>query len=321
MSAVIGACFCLAGFVAADLLAAAWVAAVVRALREPARRWPPSLRRRFCAAARLLPFLAGALFAALVVGAGHLRLEPSGAREAAGPLLAAVAVFALVLLVRAPLRALRSWRATRRIESAWLAAADPVTVPGFAFPVWAVRGTSVGLWLSGLLRPRLIAGADVLRLLTPVERAAALEHEHAHASSRDNLWRLLLTAWPGTLSLTRLGRWLEQEWSAASEAAADVRAVRGDAATAVELASALVKVARLAAPMRALGASALGTGDVALRVQSLLEAEPRGRSALAAGALAWAAMAAPLAAIASLSLHAGFVGLVHAMAELLVRRF
>jgi Zn-dependent protease with chaperone function len=234
-------------------------------------------------------------------------------------LLAVLAAAALAVLLRAPLVALQTWRATRRLESCWLAAAQRLTVPGLGFPVWTVRDGRVGIWLSGLLRPRLIAGASLLDALTDDERAAALEHEHAHARSRDNLWRLVLFAWPGTLSVTRLGRRLEQEWSAASEAAADERAAGGDAVAALELASALVKVARLAPPMPALGASALSSGDVSLRVQSLLDTGAR-RSSRALAA-ACAAVALPLLAIVSLSLHTGFLAAVHAAAELLVRRF
>ena len=318
---IVGACFCMAGFVAMDLAATGWIAALLRLVGGAARRWSPSQRRRFFAAARLLPCIAGVLFAALVVGPGYAWLEPRGARESVGPLLALLAVSALVLLVRAPLSALGAWRTTRRIETGWLRVADRVDVPGLAFPVWRVREGSAGFWLSGLVRPRLIVGADVLDVLTPVERKAAFGHEQAHAASRDNLARLCLAACPGALSIGRLGRRLEREWVAASEAAADGRAVAGNAAAAVELASALVKVARLAPPAPALAASALGDGDVDTRVRSLLAGERSLRAPRGAEAVAWAGILAPLAAVAALSLDHALVGALHDLAEHLVRRF
>ena len=318
---VVGACFCLAGFVVADLAATGWIAALVALVGDGARRWSPSQRRRFFAAARVLPCAAAVLFAALVVGPGYAWLEPRGARESVGPMLALVALSAIALLVRGPLFAVGAWRATRRLETGWLREAERVEVPRLGFPVWRVREGAAGFWLSGLLRPRLIVGADVLDALTPVERAAAFGHEQAHAASRDNLARLCLAACPGALSVARLGRRLEREWVGASEAAADRRAVAGDPVAAVELASALVKVARLAPPAPALAASALGDGDVDIRVRSLLAGDLSPRAPLGAKTVAWAGILAPLAAVAALSLDRALVGALHDLAEHLVRRF
>ena len=54
---IVGACFCMAGFVAMDLAATGWIAALLRLVGGAARRWSPSQRRRFFAAARLLLLL------------------------------------------------------------------------------------------------------------------------------------------------------------------------------------------------------------------------------------------------------------------------
>jgi len=116
---LVGACFCLAGFVAMDLAATGWIAVLLRLVGDGARRWSPIQRRRFFAAVRVLPCAAGLLFAALVVGPGYAWLEPRGARESVGPMLALVALGAIVLLARGPLSALSAWRATRRLEITW----------------------------------------------------------------------------------------------------------------------------------------------------------------------------------------------------------
>lgn len=318
---IVGACFCLAGFLVVDLAATGWIAAMWALVGNGTRRWSPSQRRRLLAAGRVLPSAAALLFAALVVAPGYVWLEPRDARERVGPMLAVAALAAVALLIRGPMLAVRAWRSTRRIETSWLRAADRIEMPGVPLPVWRARQGAAGFWLSGLWRPRLIVAGTVLDALTPVELAAAFGHELAHASSRDNLVRLCLAGCPGALSVTRLGRRLEREWASAAEAAADRRAVEGDPAAAVELASALVKVARLAPPEAGVMASALGDGDVGRRVRQLLARDLSPPAPLAAEAGAWAGLLAPLAAIAALGLDPAVVGALHDLAEHLVRRF
>jgi hypothetical protein len=318
---IVGACFCLAGFLVVDLAATVWIAAVWALVGDGTRRWSPSQRRRLLAAARVLPCAAAVLFATLVMAPGYVWLEPPGARESVGPMLALAALAAIVLLIRGPMLAVRAWRSTRRIETAWLRAADRIEAPGVPFPVWRARQGAAGFWLSGLWRPRLIVAGVVLDALTPVELDAAFGHELAHAASRDNVVRLCLAGCPGALSFTSLGRRLEGEWAAAAEAAADRRAVEGRPAAALELASALVKVARLAPPSAGVMASALGDGEVSSRVRLLLARDLSQQAPLAAEAGAWAGLLAPLAAIAALGLDPAVVGALHELAEHLVRRF
>ena len=318
---LLGACFCLAGFLVVDLAATGWIAAVWALVGDGARRWSPSQRRRLLAAARVLPSAAALLFATLVVAPGYVWLEPRGARESVGPLLALSAVVASALLIRGPVLAIHGWRSTRRIETAWLRAANRIDVPQVPFPVWRARPGAAGFWLSGLWRPRLIVAGAVLDALTPVELEAAFGHERAHAASRDNLVRLCLAGCPGALSVTSLGRRLEREWAGAAEAAADRRAVERNPAAAVELASALVKVARLAPLEAGVMASALGDGDVGCRVRLLLARDLSQPAPLVAEAGAWAGLLAPLAAIAAIGLDPAVVGALHEVAEHLVRRF
>ncbi len=74
----------------------------------------------------------------------------------------------------------------------------------------------------------------------------SLAHELAHHDSRDNLKRVLVACSPDLLDVWPSGRALERRWRAAVEFAADARAVAGSQTRAVALASALLKVARLA---------------------------------------------------------------------------
>ncbi|HZH29770.1 MAG TPA: M48 family metalloprotease, partial [Pyrinomonadaceae bacterium] len=114
--------------------------------------------------------------------------------------------------------------------------------------------------------------------LTADELRAALWHEQGHLAARDNLKRTALRACRDVLMLVPAGRTLDNAWVEQSEAAADEHAARaGGAALALDLASALVKIARLipadASPRMPAGAFLVGDRDengVAARVRRLV---------------------------------------------------
>ena len=129
--------------------------------------------------------------------------------------------------------------------------------------------------VTGILRPKIFISQKIALALSSQELAAALSHEVAHVQSRDNLKQLL---W----RITRLPRWvaasrLFSAWINSSELVAD-RAAISNGTPAYELASALVKVARLGtatAPLPELAASHLipdhADSAIASRVLQLRE--------------------------------------------------
>jgi hypothetical protein len=104
-----------------------------------------------------------------------------------------------------------------------------------------------------------------------------LAHETAHVRARDNLKRFVLEVCADAMAFTPSGRRSRSDWIAASEDAADDAAAGGDAARALDLASALIKVAKLA-PARGpafIPSSALYRGeDIERRVRRLLRSRP-----------------------------------------------
>jgi Zn-dependent protease with chaperone function len=88
----------------------------------------------------------------------------------------------------------------------------------------------------------------VLEILTPEEISAAVAHEKGHLAARDNLKRGLLRACRDALLMIPSGRSLDKAWSEASEEAADENAAREGNGVALDLASALVKIARVIPP-------------------------------------------------------------------------
>ncbi len=138
-----------------------------------------------------------------------------------------------------------------------------VTAP---FPIVAVLG---------LRRPTLVIARSVLAACTPDELRAILAHEQGHIDRRDNLRRLLLAVSPDVVAWLPASDRLFAEWSSAAEEAADDDAARAGAAGRLHLASALMKVARLAtghAAADVMPASALYCGhNLDGRVRRLLE--------------------------------------------------
>jgi beta-lactamase regulating signal transducer with metallopeptidase domain len=137
-----------------------------------------------------------------------------------------------------------------------------------------------------------------------------VEHERAHVASRDNLKRLVLRGCP-RLPFSSL---LDTAWSMAAEEAADARAAGDDPGRRLDLAHALIRLARLA-PVSNLpaGVSAFYPGgSVENRVRLLLD--PPVQTESTNGCLLIGAVAAVLAA--------GFIvsaPVVHVAMEALVR--
>lgn len=245
---------------------------------------------------RLLP-TAGALLVVLtVVLPAFLGFEPRHEQEAAGPALIVLAALAAAGLAGGIWRGGRAVRAARALlgrcrPGPERAGREAVHVVETAEPLVAV----IGAW-----RPRIVATESVRAACDAEEFHAVLAHEAAHLAARDNLKLLLLTAAPDALALTPLAATLTERWRAAAEREADQRATGGDLGRRLALASALIKVARLAkgreAPHPALGMPA-AADDVPGRVRALLAPPARPVRARIVMVLAGWALLMPLVAL------------------------
>jgi beta-lactamase regulating signal transducer with metallopeptidase domain len=228
------------------LLGLCWFAAVNIAGTLVAWLLSRAIGNRHCSAGvllgvRLLPAFVSAFFVAAVFLPAHWRFEPRESDESFGVAIGAVAVLALTLLGRSALRAARILRTDMQLSAMTRRLA---TRRGIAFEVTGLPGVS----LAGILRPKILVGSRALAALTPAELDVAISHEIAHQRSLDNFKRFLIRCAPDVFGWMPAARRLEARWEAETECQADARAVRGDDSRAVILASALVKVARLARP-------------------------------------------------------------------------
>ena len=126
------------------------------------------------------------------------------------------------------------------------------------------------------------------------ELAAAIAHEDGHVAAYDNLKRSMLRLSRAALLIIPCGRSLDRAWGEASEAAADEHAALKSATVALNLASALVRVARMipvddhqVMPSSAFFVGAEETRGIKARVRRLLELSSTDPSLLVSSAPAF----------------------------------
>jgi Zn-dependent protease with chaperone function len=264
---------------------------------------------------RLLPTMAGTTAALLAISA-FVAFEPWHAGRP-GPVLLLFAVMGFGLVLRGAVRGALALRANRALA---FGDAEPYAAPACELPAFMVTHAFPVVALVGVRAPRIVLARQVVAALDPRELAAVIRHEIAHWRRRDNLTALLLRALPDLLSLRPAGRRLEAAWAGAAERAADAQAVHDDHASRVELAAALVKVARLAPVGQglALPVAAFHAGaPLATRVAALLES-PAGHPHRSSRSLALAVALGLLSLPALVLGSTDALGAIHSATEWMV---
>ncbi len=322
------ALFCCLALIwyAAAMTAGALVAAPL--LDAASRIAEPSVRARKLVLLRSLPTVGALLVTGLGLVPAFLWLEPRQTTESVSGGMIVLAVGAAAVIFAGPARGLVSFWATRQRVRGWERASRPVRVPGTVLPAFAVDESFPVAALVGWRRPRLFLARSVLESCDAAELAAVAAHELGHLRRGDHWKRLLMRAAPDILSFISLGDEVERRWADAAEQLADEHASATGPSRALDLASALVKVARLVARApRDLPLIALYRGEgVAGRVERLLrpprdtaESVPRRTSGLGP-------VLALLLAVGPVLYLSGAFGLdvlhrVHTLAEALVLLF
>ena len=214
----------------------------------------------------------------LFVIPSYLDYEPYTTPEVVSKKLAALALLSFASIAFAAVRTIRSSHATAALRKQWLSKAERIEVPGINVPAFRIPHQFPIVAIIGTFRPRLFIADSVLTSLSNDEMAAAIAHECGHLDARDNLKRTLLRMCRDTLLLVPFGRTVERMWAENAESAADEFAARQSADTALNLASALVTIAKMVpAGARAdvpLGAYLVGaeeTQGVKSRIRRLIE--------------------------------------------------
>ena len=231
------------------------------------------------------PVIAIVAIAAFMIPS-YLKYEPYGTKETVGIKLGVLAGISAVGVALAISRGVRSWLATRSLLKQWLRASTPIHLDAITVRTFVLQHSFPIIAVVGALRPRLFIASQVLESLSEEELAAAIAHEYGHLSAQDNFKRSVMRISRAALLIIPCGRWLDRAWSEASESAADEHAAERSSQVALNLASALVRIARMIPSGQRQTLPALASGflmsedapGVKVRVSRLVElaaADPR----------------------------------------------
>ena len=245
MYELLGISIALAALLIINALATLAAAGLSRLLRGPLKRCTARTRAEILFALRIGPpaIAIGALGAFLIPS--YLIYEPYVTDERITAKLAILAIASAIGVSLRVCRALRSWMATRSLLREWLAQATRIDIGLASVPAFRLPHSFPIIAVVGSFRPKLFIADHVLRTLNKDELAAAIAHECGHLAALDNFKRSLLRASRSALLIIPCGRSLDRAWSEASESAADEYAAQESANVAVNLAAALVRIARL----------------------------------------------------------------------------
>jgi Zn-dependent protease with chaperone function len=288
-------CISLATFFLVHLALGMAVFPIARPAARLGERIRPHLAARCLLVLRLLPAAGAAFVVVAVCLPSYLWLEPEAPTERVGFGCLAVALLGTAMWGISIARGLRAAAGSRRFLRRCRRTGSPARLPGDPadtwLDAWIVDGAAPLLALGGIVRPRLVISREVVSALPAEQLAAALRHERAHWTARDNLKRLCILLTPGILPFSGSSRTLERGWRKFAEWAADDRAAAGSAHRSFALAAALVRVARMTA-------DAGDTDQLAARVDRLLrEAQPSPPSE-------WSAAPRPILAVSAILLMA-----------------
>jgi Zn-dependent protease with chaperone function len=245
MYALLGISLGLATFFAVNVLATAVISLVWRTAEPLTRRWSARTRAEWLFALRIAAPLLSLLIVAMLFVPAYVGYEPYGTSEIVSKKLAAFALVSIVGVVFALWRAFQTWIATRRLAKRWLRAAVSTRLPFIDIPTYRIAHSFPIIAVVGTLRPRLFIAEQVLESLTGDELVAAIAHEGGHLAARDNFKRALLRGCRDLLTIVPSGRSLDRAWSESVECAADEHAAQISPDIALNLASALVRIARM----------------------------------------------------------------------------
>jgi Zn-dependent protease with chaperone function len=263
----------------------------------------------------------------------YLTYEPHATEEVVSWKLGGLAALSAIGVALAISRGIRSWRATRSLLKEWRASSTPVHLDAISVPTFVLRHPFPIIAVVGALRPRLFIADQVFRKLSEEELAAAIAHEYGHLAAHDNFKRSVMRISRAALLLIPCGRSLDRAWNEASESAADEYAAQRSSLVALNLASALVRIAKMIpkgqqqimpASVSTFLAGSDDTSRVRGRVRRLVELAATDPRSLASSAplvrfLPWSALTVMVVASVMIESRPQVLATVHDLVEQVVR--
>jgi len=273
-----------------------------------------SLRASQLFALRMLPFTAALGIVCLLTIPSFVLLEPDVHAETLGLWGATAALGGFAVILFGIANTIPAWLRTARLVDGCARSSPRLKIDSSTEAI-EVGSEAPGLLVASVFRPKILISRKTEELLDAGEFQAAIRHELSHVQHHDNLKKLLLRF----CAFPLMGP-LDRHWIHAAEIEAD-DAAASDAQTAVDLASALVKMARemsLVPTAYIVVALVSNQGDMlANRVERLLNWQPR----VSTGTAKLSPMfIAAIMVLVALGFHYGWVlTRTHELTELLVQ--
>lgn len=245
MYELLGTTLVLAMLLTVNAVATLLATGSARLLKKPLQRCSARTRAEILFVMRVGPPGLAVIWIATFIIPSYIAYEPLKTNESVSFKLGLLALLSAVGVGLAIWRGLRSWWATRSLLKLWMTNSTPAQVDGIDIPAFVFEHSFPIIAVVGMVRPHLFIARQVLASLSKDEMAAAIAHECGHLAAHDNCKRSLLRASKAALLIIPCGRSLDRAWSDASESAADEYAAERSSTLALNLASALVRIARM----------------------------------------------------------------------------
>lgn len=324
---LLGISLFLAFFFVLNLAASTLAATAWRVFSPMSESWSAGRRVQVIFALRILPTVFAFVIVAAFLLPSYLLFEPHYSEETVSFKIALFTLLSAVGVGIAMYRVFGAWWVTRRLIADWIRLSDKIKVDNVSIPVYRVRHPFPIIAVIGTFRPQMFVAKQIFDSLSPDELKAAIAHEYGHLTTHDNLKRTLLRICRDLLLISN-GSNLDRAWAENSEAAADEFAANtGGNSTALSLASALVKIARIVPqgtkPAMPVGAFLIEahTVDITWRVHHLLKLIDTKKSLIRQsgfGYLFWLCLTGFLATTLFLATNQSFLQLVHSALEEIV---
>jgi Zn-dependent protease with chaperone function len=217
-----------------------------RGWRTGLDRMQPRAASRLLFAIRVAPILVTWFMLVAFVIPSFLEFEPRATLEPLSFTLLSLAAVTVLLVSSSVSRSVAAAWQSRRVMRLWMRTATPIVLDGLTVQRCDMASPAVAV--LGFLNVRIFASSKIFDALDGDELCAALRHEAVHVHRFDVLKKFFFQLTPTFFPGLDLLKGVNDHWSRVSELAADEESVAGDAPQTLHLASALVKVARLANP-------------------------------------------------------------------------
>lgn len=244
MYVLLGISLTLAFLLIVNMVVAIFSSALWRILSNRVQNFSVNARAQIIFGLRVLPVAAALVFVLAFLIPSYLLHEPGVSGEVVSRKLALIAIISSLGVIIALYRVFETWLVTRRLARNWLSDAVEIKPDNMRVPVHKIRHQFPVIAVIGIFRPKMFVAEQVLESLDQNEFAAAVAHEYGHLKAHDNFKRTLLRVCRDLLILP-FGKGLDRAWAENAESVADEFAAKTGQSTALDLASALVKIARI----------------------------------------------------------------------------